>query len=273
MVPACRTLDCVSVLALTVEDAFVALSAMAGRDDADPYCRPRTLGALAAMPEGLRVGVPIPAQRQFFGHGHSQRAYEAALARLLCLHVALVEIDMEPFYRAAGLLYEGPWVAERYLAARSVIESTPQSMHPVTRKIISGGARHSAVNAFAAFYELEQLRRDCERALATIHALALPTIPRPYTIEEVLAEPVELNSHLGTYTNFVNLIDLCAVAVPAAMMPDGVPFGLTIIGRAGDDARIAAIARQFHADTALPLGATGMSQLSPQTERKLASTR
>jgi allophanate hydrolase len=277
VVPACRTLDCVSVLALTVEDAFVALSAMAGRDDADPYCRPRALGALAAMPEGLRVAVPRPAQRQFFGDAHCAQVYAAALARLVRLEVALIEIDMEPFYRAARMLYEGPWVAERYIAARSVIESTPQSMHPVTREIILGGARHSAADAFAVFYELEQLRRDCERALAGIDALALPTIPRPYTINEVLADPIELNSRLGTYTNFVNLLDLCAVAVPAAILPGGVPFGLTIIGRAEDDARIAAIARRFHADTALPLGATETQQPPLQThhdlERKLACTR
>jgi allophanate hydrolase len=136
-------------------------------------------------------------------------------------------------------------------------------MHPVTREIILGGARFSAVDAFAAFYELAELRRLCERAFGAIDALALPTIPRAYAIDEVLADPIELNRRLGTYTNFVNLFDLCALAVPAAMLPDGVPFGLTLIGRAGDDARIASIARRFHADTALPLGATGKSQPLP----------
>jgi allophanate hydrolase len=115
----------------------------------------------------------------------------------------------------------------------------------------------SAVDAFAAFYEIAQLRRLCERAFGGIDVLALPTIPRAYRVDEVLADPIELNRKLGTYTNFVNLLDLCAVAVPAAMLADGVPFGLTLIGRAGDDARIASIARRFHADTALPLGAVG----------------
>jgi allophanate hydrolase len=255
VVPACRTVDCVSVFALTVDDAFAALSVLAGADAADPYCRPRPLGALGAMPAGLRVGVPQPGQRQFFGDNGYAQAYQASLGRLTSLGATLVEIDMAPFYRAARMLYEGPWVAERYIAARSVIESAPQAMHPVTREIILGGARFSAVDAFAAFYEIAQLRRLCERAFDSIDVLALPTIPRAYRVDEVLADPIELNRKLGTYTNFVNLFDLCAVAVPAAMLSDGVPFGLTLIGAAGDDARVASIARRFHADTALPLGA------------------
>jgi allophanate hydrolase len=260
VVPACRTLDCVSVLALTVDDAFAALSVVAGADCADPYSRPRPLGALRAMPKGVRLGVPLPGQRQFFGEAHCAQAYEAALTRLTGLGVALVEIDMAPFDRAARLLYEGPWVAERYLAARSVIESAPQSMHSVTRRIILGGARASAIDTFAAFYELEELRSLCARAFRQIDALALPTIPRAYAIDEVLADPIELNSRLGTYTNFVNLLDLCALAVPAAMLPDGIPFGMTLVGCAGEDALLAAIGRRFHADTALPLGATGQAQ-------------
>jgi allophanate hydrolase len=255
VVPACRTLDCVSILALTVDDAFAALSVLAGPDCADPYSRSRPMGMLAEMPAGVRLGVPFPAQREFFGDVHSAEAYEQALARCVYLGAALIEIDMEPFFRTARLLYEGPWVAERYIAASSVIEQAPQSMHPVTRKIILGGARASAVDAFTAFYELEGLRRECERALAQIDALALPTIPRAYTVDEVLADPVELNSRLGTYTNFVNLLDLCALSVPAAILPDGTPFGITFVGRAGGDALLASIGRRFHADTAPAPGA------------------
>jgi allophanate hydrolase len=260
VVPACRTVDCVSVLALTVDDAFVALSAMAGDDPADPYCRPRALGALSYLSTGVRLGLPLATQREFFGDAQSAQAYESALGRLTGLGATLVEIDMAPFYQVARMLYAGPWVAERYIAARSVIEAAPQEMHPVTREIILSGARFSATDTFAAFYEMAKLRRLCEHAFAAIDALVLPTIPRAYTVAEVLEEPFELNRKLGTYTNFVNLLDLCAVAVPSAMLPDGVPFGITIIGRGGDDARIASIARRFHADTALPLGATGKPQ-------------
>ena len=167
---------------------------------------------------------------------------------------------MEPFYEAARLLYEGPWVAERYLATRSLIASAPQSMHPVTRQIILGGAKPSAADAFAAFYQLEELRRVRDHAFRSIDAMALPTVPTVYTVEAVLADPITLNSRLGTYTNFVNLLDLCALAVPASMRADGTPFGITLIAPAGADAALAAIGRAFHADTALPLGATGKPQ-------------
>ena len=178
-----------------------------------------------------------------------------------------VEIDMEPFYRTARLLYEGPWVAERYIAARSVIETAPQSMHPVTRQIILNGARYSAADAFAAFYQLQELRRACERAFARIDALALPTIPRAYRVDEMLADPIELNNRLDTYTNFVNLLDLCALSVPAAILPDSTPFGVTLIGPAGEDAALAAIGRLFHAGTELPMGATGKMQPALGAER------
>src|SRR5499426_2997004 len=151
VVPACRTLDCVSVFALTVDDAFAALKVMAGADAADPYSRVRPLGALGAVPTGARIGVPLPGQRLFFGDGASAAAYEAWLARLSPLGTTVVEVDIEPFYEAARLLYEGPWVAERYLTARALIASAPQAMHPVTRQIILGGAHDSAADAFAAF--------------------------------------------------------------------------------------------------------------------------
>src|SRR5499427_303448 len=260
VVPACRTLDCVSVLALTVDDAFAALAAIAGPDPADPYSRPRPLGALGALPSGLRLGVPMPGQRLFFGDEASAAAYDAALARLARLGATIVAFDIEPFYETARLLYEGPWVAERYLATRALIASAPQSMHPVTRQIILAGAKPSAADAFAAFYQLEELRRVRDHAFRSIDAMALPTVPTVYTVEQVFADPITLNSRLGTYTNFVNLLDLCALAVPAAMRADGTPFGITLIAPAGADAALASIGRAFHADTALPLGATGKPQ-------------
>ena len=260
VVPACRTLDCVSVLALTVDDAFAALAAIAGPDAADAYSRPRRLGALGALPRGLRLGVPMPGQRLFFGDQASAAAYDAALARLARLGAVLVEFDIEPFYQVARLLYEGPWVAERYLATRALIASAPQAMHPVTRQIVLAGTHRSAADTFAAFYELEELRRVRDHVFHSIDAMALPTVPTVYTVEQVLADPIALNSRLGTYTNFVNLLDLCALAVPAAMRADGKPFGVTLIAPAGCDAALASIGRAFHADTALPLGATGTAQ-------------
>ena len=233
---------------------------MAGPDAADPYSRPRPLGAPGALPQGIRLGVPMPGQRLFFGDQASAAAYDAALARFAALGAEIVEIDIEPFYETARLLYDGPWVAERYITARKLIASAPESMHPVTRQIILSGARPSAVDAFAAFYELEELRRVRDHVFRRIDALALPTIPAAYTIEQVLADPIGLNSRLGTYTNFVNLLDLCALAVPAAMHNDGTPFGVTLLALAGHDAALASIGRVFHADTGLPLGATNVAQ-------------
>jgi allophanate hydrolase len=267
VVPACRTLDCVSVLALTVDDAFVALSVLAGFDETDPYSRERPLAALAGSPERARLGVPMPNQRLFFGDQDFEEAYQVALARCARLGAKLIEIDMAPFYDTAPLLYDGPWLAERYIAIRSIIESSPEAMHPITRQIIERGKRMSAVDAFADFYRLEELRRLCERALREVDALALPTVPRAYTIEEVLADPIELNKRLGTYTNFVNLLDLCALAVPAAILPDRTPFGITFVAPDGSDAAIAAIGRRFHIDAGLPLGVTNNAERSAATAR------
>jgi allophanate hydrolase len=260
VVPACRTLDCVSVFALTVDDAFAALAAIAGPDVADPFSRPRPLGAVGALPDGLRLGAPLAGQRLFFGDKAAAAAYDGALARLSKLGVLIVDVDIEPFYDTARLLYEGPWVAERYLAARKLIASAPQSMHPVTRQIILAGAHATAADAFAAFYELEELRRVRDHIFRSIDALVVPTVPTVYRIDEVMADPIGLNNRLGTYTNFVNLLELCGLSVPAAMHADGTPFGITLLALAGRDAELAALGRSFHADTGLPLGATGKPQ-------------
>jgi allophanate hydrolase len=255
LVPACRTLDCVSVFALTVDDAMTALQAIASPDPADPYSRPRGLQPVGPVPDGLRLGVPLAGQRLFFGDKISAAAYEAAVARFAEQGAKIVDVDIEPFYAAARLLYEGPWVAERYLTAKDLIASSPESILPVTRQIILAGAHGTAADAFAAFYQLEALCRVRDRVFRSIDALVVPTTPTIYTIEQVLADPIHLNSRLGTYTNFVNLLDLCALAVPASMRPDGAPFGVTLLGPAGEDATLAAIGRQFHYSTGLPLGA------------------
>jgi len=262
VVPACRTLDCVSVFAHTTDDCSALLAVLAGFDPDDAYARRRPLQPPGAPPH-LRLGVPRPGQRIFFGDRRAADDYAAALDRLARLGAAIVEIDIEPFYETARLLYEGPWLAERYAATRGFIASSSQSMHPVTRDIILGGARPLAVDAFAAFYQLEHLRRVVQRKFEEVDALALPTAPTLYTVDQVLADPVGLNSRLGTYTNFVNLLDLCGLALPAALHdnPSGAtPFGITLLAPGGHDGLLAAIGRKFHADTALPLGALGSKQ-------------
>jgi allophanate hydrolase len=260
VVPACRTLDCVSVFSLTVDDAMTALRAMAGPDGADPFSRNRELAGVSAFPPNLRLGVPRDGQLIFFGDKASEAAYGAALKRWTALGATLVGFDLEPFYETARLLYEGPWVAERYLVIRNLLASSPDAIHPVTREIAAGGARLTAADTFAALYRLQALRRIAERAFANIDALVLPTAPTVYSTAQVLANPVELNSRLGTYTNFVNLLDLCGLAVPAAIRPDDIPFGITLLAPPGQDARLASIGRVFQADTKLTLGARSVPQ-------------
>jgi allophanate hydrolase len=260
VVPACRTLDCVSVFSLTTDDAMMALKAMAGPDGADPFSRQRPLAEMTALPRPLRLGIPRSGQLIFFGDRASEQAYGEALARWTGLGATLVEFDLEPFHETARLLYEGPWVAERYLVVRDLLASAPDSIHPVTREIIAAGARRTAAETFAALYRLQALRRTAERAFNHIDALVLPTAPTVYTTAQVLADPIELNSRLGTYTNFVNLLDLCGLALPAAMRPDGIPFGITLLAPAGHDALLASIGRVFHADTQLKMGAKGVMQ-------------
>jgi allophanate hydrolase len=260
LVPACRTLDCISIFSLTVDDAVAALQVVAGPDGADPFSRDRPLAAMTTFPQHLKLGIPRDGQLIFFGDKAAEAAYGEALKRWTSLGATLVEFDLEPFYETARLLYEGPWVAERYLAIRNLLASSPGSIHPVTREITAAGARLTASDTFAALYRLQALRRVTERTFVNLDAIVLPTAPTAYSTAQVLANPIELNSRLGTYTNFVNLLDLCGLALPAAMRPDGIPFGITLLAPAAKDALLASIGRVFHADTQLTLGAGSLPQ-------------
>jgi allophanate hydrolase len=259
VVPACRTLDCVSIFSLTVDDAMTALAAMAGPDASDPFSRERRLSGLSPFPGGLRLGMPRNGQLIFFGDRAQEAAYAAAIERWRALGATTVDFDLEPLYEAARLLYEGPWVAERYLVIRDLLASSPDAIHPVTREITVAGSRISAADTFAALYRLQALRRTAEHAFAGIDALVLPTAPTAYSTAQVLANPIELNSRLGTYTNFVNLLDLCGLALPSAIRPDEIPFGITLLAPAGQDALLASIGRVFQAQTKLTLGAKGVA--------------
>ena len=260
LLPACRSLDCISIFALTTDDAMIALQAMAAPDASDAYSQARPLDAMSAFPQKLRLGVPKPGQLLFFGDTINEAAYDAAIQRWQALGAELVTFDIEPLYETARLLYDGPWVAERYLVIRDLLTQNPDAVHPVTREITLKGEHISAAETFAALYRLQALRGIAARAFGEIDALVLPTAPTAYSVEQVLANPVELNSRLGTYTNFVNLLDLCGLAIPAAMRADGIPFGITLLAPGGQDAMLASIGRVFHADTGLPVGAKGTVQ-------------
>src|SRR5712671_2133345 len=239
---------------------MTALAAMAGPDGADPFSRDRPLAAMNALPGQFRLGVPRHGQLIFFGDKAAEKAHGDAVARWTALGATLVECDLEPFYETARLLYEGPWVAERYLVIRDLLASSPEAIHPATREITISGARLSAADTFAALYRLQTLRKTAERTFAGIDALVLPTAPTAYSTAQVLANPIELNSRLGTYTNFVNLLDLCGLALPAAIRSDDIPFGITLLAPAGRDAQLASIGRVFHADSKLTMGSRSLPQ-------------
>ncbi len=249
VVPACRSLDCVSILALTAGDALAVLQAASDFDPADPFSRRADPTAAATSPHGLagcRLGVPRASQLRFFGNLQGEARFAATLRLAEQLGARLVEIDLDPFLETARLLYEGPWIAERYVAIRHFLDRQPEALHPVTRQIIGGGARPSAAEAFAAYYRLRELRRATEPVWQVIDTLITPTAGRQYTVAELLADPVNLNSALGYYTNFVNLLDLAAVALPAGRQDDGLAFGVTLTAPAWHDAALCALADALH---------------------------
>jgi allophanate hydrolase len=260
VVPACRSLDCVSVFALTTADAWAALAAIAGPDPDDAFSRMLPLGALTVLPPNFRIGVPRAEHLVFLGDRQAEAAFSAAAKTAEALGASLVEIDLAPFFEAARLLYEGPWVAERTAAVGDFIARQPGDVHPVTRAIIEPGTGKSAVDTFRALYRMAELRAHARNVFAGIDALMVPTMPAPVTVEQVAADPFGLNAKLGTYTNFVNLLDLCGIAVPVSLAADGTPFGVTLLAPAGRDAQVGSLGAALHARTGLPLGALGVPQ-------------
>ena len=256
MVPACRSLDTISVFAATVDEALAAARVMAGHDSADPYSRAAPWDHLrrGALPDAARIAV-----------GDDLSACDpavAALVREAACSLGAEPVDIAPFLEVARLLYDGPWVAERTAALRDVLGRRPDILHPVTRAILEGGLARRTVDAFDAFHRLVEVRGLAARLFSQYDALLLPTAPFCPTLAEVAADPIGLNSRLGAYTNFANLCDLAAIAVPAGMTPDGLPVGITVIGPAWSEGRLAAIADRLHRAAAGTIGAT-MQPLPP----------
>lgn len=228
LVPACRTLDCITVFAGTTEDAALVDSIAAGFDATDSLSRD-----LPDVPRPRRrIGVPRAEQCRWFGDIESEYLYRQALDGL---DAELVEIDLAPLDEAARLLYDGPWVAERTAALQGLLLENPDAIHPVVREIVEGGFGYSAIDAFNGAYRLAELARIAEAMWEQVDLLALPTAPTSYRVVEMLAEPIRLNASLGAYTNFVNLLDMAAIAVPAGSYASGVGFGVTLMGPAGTD--------------------------------------
>ncbi|VWB16098.1 urea amidolyase [Burkholderia lata] len=257
VVPACRSLDCVSVFAHSAADARAVFAAAHGVTDGDPYGRAWQpllgadgLRAQPARPLGqLRFGTPRADQLQFFGDASYGAAWRDALERLRATGARIVEIDFSAFLAVARLLYEGPWVAERLAAIGAFAAREPEALHPVIREIVGGAVRFSAADAFAAFDTLATLRVEAGRAWDGLDAIVMPTSATTATVDELEADPIGVNSRFGYYTNFVNLLDLSAIAVPAGRCETGrhagLPFGITFVGRAHDDARLLDLAQAW----------------------------
>lgn len=256
VVPACRTLDCVTFFTATAREASVLLGLTARLDERDPYSRANPLwndASAFGAPRSFRFGVPRAQDLQFFGCTEGPLQFAAAMHQLESLGGKSVEIDFSPFLEAARLLYEGPWVAERYSVAGELVERQPEAVLQVIRAVLAKAPGATAVEAFRAQYRLQALKVQCDRNMAGLDCVLTPTIGRPVPLAELHEEPVLRNSELGYYTNFMNLLDYAAVAVPSGVMSNGLPWGVTLFGRAFTDQYLLGLADAVQRRHALQL--------------------
>jgi allophanate hydrolase len=262
IVPACRSLDCVSVFAGTCEDAAQVASLMRGYDPADPYARLEADSVRFAPeppPRAFRFGVPAMAARDFLGDDRARAAFDDAIATCVRLGGTPTDIDMAPFFEAGTMLYEGPFVAERLEAAGRLFAAQPTALFPPLQAILAGARTHDAASVFAAQARLRLLRVRVAPVWQAVDCLLLPTAPTLPRIDAVERDPLRLNAALGRYATFVNLLDLAAVAVPGTFRNDGLPTGVTFMGPWGSDARLAGIGTRFHRATSKQIGATDVA--------------
>jgi allophanate hydrolase len=259
VLPACKTLDCVSVFANSAADAMRVLKAAEGADEGDAYSRVPEAKILPAVP---RIGVLAPSARDFAGDAASAALYDAAIAQAQSLGWQIQVFDYAPFKDIAAALYGGPFVAERLAAVRAFFEASPGSFDPTVRTIIGGAQKFTAADLFAEIYRIQALRRVAQRALERLDALLLPTAPTIFTVAQMREEPIKANATLGLYTNFVNILDLAAIALPAGFTPNGLPFGVSLVGAAFSEHSLSAYADALH----VALGAgSGADRIVPST--------
>lgn len=259
VIPACRSLDCVSIFALNTDDANTVLAQAAVYDEQDDYARPNVydnLGRHYGLTQGgFRFAVPKAEQLEFFGNSSAQGLFDEAVAKLQAMGGSKVEMDFDPFIKAAKLLYEGPWTAERYIAIEELITTQAEVLLPVINTIIGGAEGKSAMDAFKAIYQLQHYKQQTDRLLAEVDFLLTPTAGTIYTIDEVLADPIQLNSNLGYYTNYMNLLDYASIAVPVGYLDNGLPWGITFVSRAFHDIKLLSFANRWQQSLGLSLGA------------------
>ncbi|WP_428245550.1 allophanate hydrolase [Ferrovibrio sp.] len=258
MLPACRSLDCISVFALTVADAMTVLEAARGLDGKDAYSRSAPAGFRATVPPcPAKFRFAVPDQPQFFGDAEAEKLFLAAIARFEAMGGEKQVVAYAPFAEAQAMLYSPPGAAERVTALHDFFRDHPDDFHPVTRAILDSGKTASAVDLYRMQQRLRALKQQTDPLWNEVDFMLVPTSGTIYRVAEILAEPLKLNANLGYYTNFVNYFDLSALAVPNAMRADGLPSGVTLIAPAFFEARLASFGAAFHGTAKLPLGATG----------------
>lgn len=271
VVPACKSLDCVSIFATNIHDADAVFNVASSFDSRDAYARKNIYsnGKHYGLdsPKTLRIGVPKAEQLAFFGNEEAEKLFSSAIETLKNCNAKIVEIDLDPFIGAAKLLYEGPWVAERYLATKELFETNPSAMLPVIQTIIGGGKNGSAADAFASQYQLNTFKQKALQQLESVDAIVTPTNGTYYTINEVLNDPIQLNSNLGYYTNFMNLLDCSAVAVPTGKYENGVGFGVTLFHSAFKDKELLALARRIEGKLAIAPGKSLYAYQAAEVEK------
>jgi allophanate hydrolase len=247
LLPACRSIDCITVFTDDTADARLVDQVLAGFDAAEPFSKPLADQSIAPK----TIGVPRRNQRVFFGDGEAEYLYDRALETLTA-SAAIVEIDLAPLLEAAQLLYGGPWVAERTAAMSQILADNPGAIDPTVREVVEQGLNYSAVDVFNGIYRMAEIKRHADTLWQSIDLMAFPTTGTTYRVAEMLAAPVALNSNLGLYTNFVNLLDMAALAVPAGSRANGTGFGITLIGPADSDRALLDAADAYLAAAALP---------------------
>ncbi|UVC06547.1 allophanate hydrolase [Rhizobium sp. TH2] len=262
-VPACRSIDCITIFSTTVGDGVTVRKVAEGFDSGDPFSRH---AAPASLPvSGLRIGVLADNEREFFGDVEMETLYDQAIERAKALGATIVPFDYAPFREAAALLYGGPWVAERLAAVESFFASNANDFDPTVRKIIAGAKGKTAVDAFKGRYRLEELRHLTDAEWRKADILLLPTTPTTYSVADMLADPITLNSRLGRYTNFVNLLDCAAIAVPAGFRSSSLPGGVTLIAPAFTDDALAPLADALHRAAASGMGKARTARLPEES--------
>ena len=263
-----------TVLTLTVADAIAATRVLIGYDPEDPQSRPEADSfalEAGALPAAFRFAVPSTDTRIFFGDVDAERLFDAAIARLEAMGGVAVPVDYAPFHDVAKMLYEDAFIARRYANMQSFYNAHEGALHPATRTIVGWGKAYSGADVFAAQHRLARYRRMIFGMLAGIDVLVTPTTPTTFTVAAMRQDNISLNAVLGVYTNFVNLLDLCAIAVPNGMRPDGKPQGISFVGRPLQDAWIASFAAAWERQRAFTLGATGNPLPSMSLEKEFCS--